>query len=140
MKNMILFLNLVLMTNSQALLGSIYDSPELLEVIESAQYHIEAAGELRIYENTWVETHSNMSCVGDTTSEEVLEEFEGIFDAAESGWRTKSKAWKDLKSILGNHDDYIHCTASRYVQYYDIGWDIFYRDGYKIAIEWASEN
>lgn len=140
MKKTILLLTLLLTTNSRALVGSIYDSPEIMEVIESAQYHIEAAGELSIIENSWVETQGIMNCVGDTTSEQVLEEFEAIFDAADSGWRTKSKAWEDLKSILGNHDDYVHCKASTYVQYYDISWDIFYRDGYKIAIEWASEN
>lgn len=139
MKNLLIIITLLFSSRLMAI-NSIYDSPELQKVIDSAMWNIEASGELRIVENSWIETSGVMSCENGVSSEEILDYFEWIFDASDEEWKVKAQAWSDLKLIVGNYNDYISCEATTYVQYYDITWTIFYRDGYKIAFEAASEN
>ena len=125
-------------------LTSIYDSPELVQLIEAHKMAVEAAGEFEVYENTWIEPISggflDMNCVGDTPAEKVLAFFKDVTESTEVAVPVKLKAYMDFYTVVNNGQDYVACEGSTSVPYYYVTYRIFYNDTYKIGFEIAWED
>lgn len=125
-------------------LSSIYDSPELVQLIDTHQMAVEASGEFEVYENTWIDPVDGkfleMSCTGGTSAEQVLNFFKDVTENTEVPAPVKLKAYLDFYTVVNNGQNYVACEGSTSVPYYYVTYTIFYNDTYKIGFEIAWED